>query len=128
MTSFPELIESGMKQKNISLRAVAREIKLDPSFFSKVLAGKRTPPSDEATLNRLAALLGLDPLKLIISTGIIPSQIRPILESDEFLRSVRGRKPFASDLVPAHAPRAAQAYSRTDFVQRKRPELSEDLL
>ncbi len=128
MTSFPELVESGMRQKNISLRAVAREIRLDPSFFSKVLAGKRTPPSDEKTLNRLADLLGIDPLKLIISTGLIPSQIRPMLESDEFLRSVRGRKPFAPILAPVHAPRTASAYSGADFVQRKRPELSEDLL
>ncbi len=122
MQSFAQLITVGMKEKSISLRAVAREINLDPSFFSKVLAGKRTPPSDEKTLTKLAGLLEIDPLRLIISTGMIPSQLKPILESEDFLQSVRAQKSFDRPrkfLKPPVYPAISK---------RQRPELSEDLL
>ncbi len=136
MDTFSSLIAAGMKQRNISLRGVAREIDLDPSFFSKVLAGKRTPPSDEKTLTRLAQLLGLDPLKLIISTGLIPSQIRPLLESEEFLNSVRGGKSLKVSAKASAAPAksfapgasAGSGSASSSYSSRKRPELSEDLL
>ena len=72
MNPFVRLIRSQMEKKKIGLRHLCRQIPLDPSFFSKVLSGKRSPPGEEKILRRLAELLGIDPLKLIVSAGRIP--------------------------------------------------------
>lgn len=96
MKRFTQLITQKMKEKGISLRKVAKEIELDPSFFSKVLAGKRTPPADEKVLKNLAYLLDIDPLELIISTGRIPEELQFFMESPEFLKIIEKRFPHLS--------------------------------
>ncbi len=63
-----------MAREGYTLRSFCRAVELDPSFFSKVLAGKRSPPSDEAVLRRIAAQLGLDGAELIVSAGRIPQE------------------------------------------------------
>ncbi len=67
-----------MRARGISLRELCREAALDPSFFSKVLSGKRSPPSEEAALRRLARLLALDEAELIVSAGRVPSEWSPL--------------------------------------------------
>ena len=67
-----------MRARGVSLRELCREAALDPSFFSKVLSGKRSPPSEEAALRRLARLLSLDETELIVSAGRVPSEWAPL--------------------------------------------------
>lgn len=68
-----EILDS-MRRQGISLRELCRLSGLDPSFFSKVLGGKRNPPSDEDALRRLARVLSLDARWLIVCAGRIPSE------------------------------------------------------
>ena len=77
---FTGIVQGAMRTKNMGLRALCRGLRLDASFFSKVLAGKRSPPSDETILRRLADLLGLAPSEVIVSTGRIPSDWLPLFE------------------------------------------------
>jgi len=62
-----------MAARGLGLRELCRRAELDPSFFSKVLAGKRNPPSDEDALRRLAEALGLLPVEVIVAAGRIPT-------------------------------------------------------
>jgi transcriptional regulator with XRE-family HTH domain len=103
---FAEKVAEAMREHGLGLRAVCRELKLDPSFFSKVLAGKRSPPSEEAVLRRLADILGLDPQELIVSTGRIPSEWQPLFKDPSVLQVIRN---FASRTTRAAtaAPRGA---------------------
>jgi|GEM_PF-3194031 len=86
---FISLIKNGMEKSGISLREVARFVEVDPSFLSKILAGKRSPPSDEKILKKLAEVLNLDPLRLIVSTGTIPSEWQSAFESQGFLDELK---------------------------------------
>src|SRR3989344_797625 len=95
MKSFVHLVNERMSGQSLSLRKVAKGAGLYPSFFSKVLAGKRSPPSDEKVLVKLAKCLGIDPMALVISTGLIPSELQPLMEKPEFLRSLYGRAGFS---------------------------------
>ena len=96
-----------MNEQSLSLRKVARAAGLDPSFFSKVLSGKRSPPSNEKILIRLAHCLKMDPVLLIISTGTIPSQLQSAMENPDFLESVRDRARFRTAALPKGASRPA---------------------
>ena len=123
--TFSQFVQGGLKKSSISLRQLCRESKTDPSFLSKVLRGKLPPPTDERLLKRLARALGLDPLTLIISTGMIPLELRSdpemiksILEGIGSLRA-KSTPPPARVKVPAIAP-AFQTF--------RSPQLSEDLL
>ena len=104
---FTELVEDAMRSRGIGLRALCRDLKLDPSFFSKVLAGKRSPPSEEAVLRRLAALLGLDPIELVVSTGRIPEEWVSLLREPATIETLRALAAGMKTPRPARAaPRA----------------------
>ena len=87
-TSFVHLVTEGISRQGLSLRKLAAQIDLDPSFFSKVLAGKRSPPSDEKILRKLAKILDIDPLLLIVATGRIPSELQELMENPDFLNKI----------------------------------------
>ena len=76
----------------MGLRQLSRQIPLDPSFFSKVLLGKRSPPGEERVLRRLAELLEIDPLELMVSAGRIPESWQPLFLEKGFLRWAQSRK------------------------------------
>lgn len=103
--AFAKLIQEGMGRKGISLRELCRGVPLDPSFFSKVLSGKRSPPGEEAVLRRLASLLELDPARVIVSAGRIPSDWQ-----QDFLRRWEPGKEISKPHSPA-AARSAPAAS-----------------
>ena len=71
--SFSRLVTDAMTRRGLGLRELCRRAELDPSFFSKVLAGKRGPPSDEEPLRRVARALELDPVEVIVAAGRIPT-------------------------------------------------------
>lgn len=82
---FSGLIKERLKKKNISLRSLAKKIGLDPSFLSKVLAGKRNPPSDEKSLLKLARCLDCNPDMLVLSAGRIPRKYQTNKNRQKFL-------------------------------------------
>lgn len=77
-----------MRRRGLTLRGLCRAVELDPSFFSKVLAGKRSPPSEEALLRRIAQVLGIAPVELIVAAGRIPSEWRAMRDDPKLLQQV----------------------------------------
>jgi transcriptional regulator with XRE-family HTH domain len=88
---FAARVTAGLRGRGLTLRGLCREAGLDASFFSKVLAGKRSPPSEEAMLRRIAEVLELDAVELIVAAGRIPAEWRAILDDDELFRDVHAR-------------------------------------
>jgi len=124
--SFSRLVTDAMARRGLSLRELCRRAELDPSFLSKVLAGKRNPPSEEGALRRVAAALDLDAVEVIVSAGLIPTDWGALWSDSELLRAVHavatGGRPArrAAKPTPAAAPAPA-------FVPPSRG-LSEELL
>ena len=111
-----------MAERGLGLRALCRAVGLDPSFFSKVLSGKRSPPGEDAVLRSLAAVLGVDPVRLILSTGRLPAELESLWREPDlgaFARQAPA-KPAASAVQSRPAPRPA--------VVPLRPQISEELL
>jgi len=113
--SFSRFVSEAMAGRGLGLRELCRRADLDPSFFSKVLAGKRNPPSEEAPLRRLAEALGVAPVELIVAAGRIPTDWSALWSDPELLQAVnalagrtgrpsRRRSPIAMEIaapVPA---------------------------
>ena len=104
-----------MARRGLGLRELCRRADLDPSFFSKVLTGKRNPPSEEKTLRRVAGALELDPIEVIVSAGLIPTDWGALWSDSELVRAVHavatGRPARRAETSlppprPASAPRA----------------------
>ena len=92
--SFVKIITSKMKEKNMGVRRLARECGIDASFISKVIQGKRNPPTDEKIIEKIAAVLLIDPTMLMIYTGRIPSSLQLVLENESFVDGlVRDKQP-----------------------------------
>ncbi len=102
MTPFSRLVSEGLRRRGLTLRQLCRAASMDPSFFSKVLAGKRSPPSEEGVLRRIAAELELDAPELIVSAGRIPSEWDRLSQDPELFRRVH-------TVATGAAPRPAAA-------------------
>lgn len=85
---FAARVVQGMGRRGVTLRRFCRAVGLDPSFFSKVLSGKRSPPSEEAVLRRIAEVLGLDPAELIVAAGRIPQEWEALWEDPQLFRDI----------------------------------------
>lgn len=96
---FAEVVRARMLERGLGLRELCRDAGLDASFFSKVLAGKRSPPAEESVLRRLAERLDLDPARLIVAAGRIPGEWRGLWTDAALFEAVdgvmRGRVPSA---------------------------------
>lgn len=129
---FSERVLAGMRERGLGLRELCRAADLDPSFLSKVLSGKRSPPWDEAVLRRVARALGLDAAELIVSAGRIPSEWKGVWSSPELFDRVnalvtgRGAAPRAASAAPPREPRESKAVERVVIPARET--LSEELL
>ena len=120
---FSAFIQEGLERSSLSLREFCRRAGTDPSFMSKVLREKLPPPADEKLLKRMAKALGLDALTLIISTGMIPSEMRSDPES---IKRLLERGDVQSHR-PAAAPRRLPARAHAVHIITP-PQISEDLL
>ena len=126
-----------MRDRGLTLRGLCRAADLDPSFFSKVLAGKRSPPAQEPALRRIAQVLDLDPAELIVSAGRIPLEWRALWEDPELFREVHARATGGA-AAPRPAVPAARRVSAPSPVPAQVPvpvrrgpvpgQLSEELL
>ncbi len=115
VASFSRLVAGAMARRGLGLRELCRRAELDPSFLSKVLAGKRNPPSEEKVLRRVAGALELDPVQVIVSAGLIPTDWGALWSDSELVRAVHavatGARPArraeaVSPPRPAPAPRS----------------------
>ena len=86
--SFSRLVADALARRGLGLREFCRRAGLDPSFVSKVLAGKRNPPSEEEPLRRVAEALELDPVEVIVSAGRIPTDWGALWSDAELVRAV----------------------------------------
>lgn len=111
---FAALVRGAMADKGLGLRELCRDAGLDASFFSKVLAGKRSPPSEEEALGRLAACLGLDETRLVVAAGRLPAAWSALKTDPAAFAAVdsllaRRRARPAAWTRPAEAPARAPA-------------------
>lgn len=90
---FGRTLKQAIESKGISLRELARRSGLDVSFLSKILSGKRNPPSSEEDLINLARILEIRPEKLIIDAGRIPSALQDFFSDEVFIESLLSGKP-----------------------------------
>lgn len=86
---FGKVIKAGLKRNNVSLRCLSRGVGLDPSFLSKVLAGKRNPPMEERSLVKIARYLNCDADTLVLSAGRIPKKYQTARHRQKFLALFR---------------------------------------
>jgi len=103
--TFSRLVSQAMARHGLGLRELCRRAELDPSFFSKVLAGKRNPPSEEEPLRRLAEALGVAPVELIVAAGRIPTDWSALWSDPELLQAVnalagRAERPLRRRALP----------------------------
>lgn len=106
---FSRLVTDAMARRGLGLRELCRQAKLDPSFLSKVLAGKRNPPSEEEVLRRMAVALETDPIELLVSAGRIPSEWNALLSNPAALQRVSsmlgsGHRPAVRTASPSKPP------------------------
>jgi transcriptional regulator with XRE-family HTH domain len=127
--SFSRLVSAALARRGLGLREFCRRAGLDPSFVSKVLSGKRNPPSEEEPLRRVAEALALDPVEVIVSAGRIPSDWGALWSDAELLRAVHEvatkARPGARGAIASRPPRAEK--SAAPSVPSNRG-LSEELL
>ena len=130
---FAEKVADALRRRDMTLRELCRRARLDPSFFSKVLAGKRSPPADEEVLRRVAEVLALDAAELIVAAGRLPAEWRALWSNPDLFRSVDGlaRSPSARSARPA--PAAARTSNWRPAPRSERPapppaRFSEELL
>ncbi len=121
---FSRLVSAAMERRGLGLRELCRRAKLDPSFLSKVLAGKRNPPAEEEVLRRLAGILETDAVELFVAAGRIPSEWRNLSSNKELLRRVdamasstvhRAPHPLPFKSVASPKSSTPAAYTRKPF-------------
>ncbi len=123
---FSRIVVEAMKLRGLGLRELCRQAKLDPSFLSKVLMGKRNPPSEEETLRRIAAILDTDAVELLVAAGRIPSEWRSPPTNSELLRRVNA---LASSTVHrAPQPQPSKSFSTHTPATYTRKPFNEELL
>lgn len=71
-------LEPRNKGKAPSLRSVAAEVGIEPSYLSKIERNIEPPPGEE-TIQRLAEVLGEDPDLLLAMAGKVSSDLREII-------------------------------------------------
>ncbi|MEK7232634.1 MAG: helix-turn-helix transcriptional regulator [Elusimicrobiota bacterium] len=88
LLAFSRLVTDAMKRRGLGLRELCRQARLDPSFLSKVLTGKRNPPAEEEVLRRMAAVLEIDAVELFVAAGRIPAEWKNLAVNSDLLRRV----------------------------------------
>lgn len=87
---FADLVRDRMKERGMGLRELCRAVGVDPSYFSKVLAHKRNPPSEEEVLEKIASALEIDATRLVVSAGRIPRNWQSIWSDCALFQKVHG--------------------------------------
>jgi transcriptional regulator with XRE-family HTH domain len=72
-SEFRKLVREGLDRTGLTARQAALQAEISPSYLSRVLAGERDYPSDDAIL-RLARVLEIDPPELLLAEA---GRVRP---------------------------------------------------
>lgn len=124
---FAGLVRARMRERGVGLRELCRAVDVDPSYFSKVLADKRNPPSEEEVLRRIAEVLEMEAPRLVVAAGRIPAEWRRILKEDSLFRSVHHlavagtAAASAGNWAPAKPERKAPTSSKKAAPSRPAP-------
>lgn len=125
---FSRLVVDAMSRRGLGLRELCRQAKLDPSFLSKVLTGKRNPPAEEETLRRIAAVLETDAVELFVAAGRIPTEWESLTRNPELLRRVDAMASSGASRRPVMSPlKAPSPRSSTPLPYTSKP-FNEELL
>lgn len=128
---FARLIGDAIASRGLGLRDLCRRAGMDPSLLSKVLGGKRNPPSEESVLRKLAEALELDPVAVIVAAGRIPGDWEALSSDPALLRAVdqlASRRRGAGAPAPRRAERHAAPASPPPPLRPAPKGLSEELL
>ena len=107
--SFGEFVRQKRMEKRITLRDFCRQVKYDPSNWSKIERGKIKPPTDKSILENVARVLDIangseewNTLKDFATVGHIPIELLDdesiVQKLPVFFRTLRGEKPSRRDL------------------------------
>ncbi len=116
---FSRLVSGAMERRGLGLRELCRLAKIDPSFLSKVLAGKRNPPSEDEVLHRLAVALEMDPVELSVSAGRLPSEWKVLQSNPAVLARISS---LLNSVLPAR-PAAASEFRSVRSSSPSKPPL-----
>ena len=128
LPAFSRLVVDAMARRGLGLRELCRQAKLDPSFLSKVLTGKRNPPAEEDVLRRMAAALETDAVELLVAAGRIPAEWKSLTSDPELLRRVDAIASSAPRRPVAAASRAPPPRPPTSLSFSSSKPLDEELL
>ncbi|MCM2304680.1 MAG: helix-turn-helix domain-containing protein [Elusimicrobia bacterium] len=128
LPAFSRLVVDAMARRGLGLRELCRQAKLDPSFLSKVLTGKRNPPAEEDVLRRMAAALETDAVELLVAAGRIPAEWKSLTSDPELLRRVDAIASSAPRRPVAAASRAPAPRLSTSLPFSSSKPLDEELL
>lgn len=128
LPAFSRLVVDAMARRGLGLRELCRQAKLDPSFLSKVLTGKRNPPAEEDVLRRMAAVLETDAVELLVAAGRIPAEWKSLTSNPELLRRVDAIASSAPRRPVAAASRAPSPRLSTSLPFSSSKPLDEELL
>lgn len=119
---FVNLIKNALHEKEISLRELARKSNLDVSFLSKILNGKRNPPSSENDIKVIAKVLQIKPDRLFFAAGRIPSNLQEFFNDKKFIED------FISAKKTRTKRKAQAAKVEEKPVEQKVREIEDELL
>lgn len=91
---FGQFIRDSREELKITLRQLARDVEVSPTYLSQIEQGNFAPPSEEK-IKLLAKHLKLDEDKLMAMADKIPSDLKPIFTEQpkpvaDFLRTAQG--------------------------------------
>ncbi len=91
---FGQFIRDHREGMKITLRQLARDIEVSPTYLSQIEQGNFSPPSEEK-IRLLAQHLKLDEDELLAMANKIPSDLKPIFTDQprpvaDFLRTAKG--------------------------------------
>lgn len=94
---FGQFIRDSREKLNITLRQLARDVEVSPTYLSQIEQGNFAPPSEEK-IKLLAKHLKLDGDQLMAMADKIPSDLKPIFTENpqpvaDFLRTAKGLTP-----------------------------------
>jgi transcriptional regulator with XRE-family HTH domain len=127
---FSRLVTDAMTRRGLGLRELCRQAKLDPSFLSKVLTGKRNPPAEEDVLRRIAGVLETDAVELFVAAGRIPAEWKSLTTNPELLRRVDAmmHSGVSRRSVPPHSKAVLSPRSSAPLPFSSSKPLDEELL
>lgn len=91
---FGKLIRDRRESLKITLRQLAREVDISPTYLSQIEQGNFSPPTEER-IRAIAERLDLDADALMALANKIPSDLTPIFSEQpkqvaDFLRTAKG--------------------------------------